>query len=192
MCVASLGDSRKIHVCTVCPRSDADVIPVNDMVTQVCQDSSADLIDCYQSFVFGDGSAVKMLFGKDGIHLGLQGSSQLVSTINKATPIIKERNVHQYPDRASHSDNIRRPAWNFSSVTGSGYSQHPDRASHSGNFIRQEGNFSSVTGRGYSQHPNRASHSGNFRRPAENYVTVTGRDFPNGIMECVVGVVIVD
>ena len=84
-----LSKKCKIYLCTVCPRTDIEVTPVNDILKQVCEQSPATLIDCYPSFVFGNGKAVHLLFHKDGIHLVQKGTSTLLKVIDKSGPILK-------------------------------------------------------------------------------------------------------
>ena len=85
-----LSKKCKIYLCTVCPRTDIEVTPVNDILKQVCEQSPATLIDCYPSFVFGNGKAVDLLFHKDGIHLVQKGTSTLLKVIDKSVPILKK------------------------------------------------------------------------------------------------------
>ena len=89
--INALHKDCKLYLCTVCPRSDTDVNYVNGALRQLTEETAAELIDCYQSFVYGDGSAVGHFYGRDGIHQCKRGSSQLVTTINARIPIIKER-----------------------------------------------------------------------------------------------------
>ncbi|WAR11460.1 ADA17-like protein [Mya arenaria] len=72
----------KVHLCTVFPRRDADVSEFNSRVRQVSRETGADLIDCYQAFVYGNGDTVILYFTRDGIHLTEQGSRTLVATTN--------------------------------------------------------------------------------------------------------------
>ncbi|WAR12340.1 MTG2-like protein [Mya arenaria] len=81
----------KVHLCTVCPRRDADVSEFNSRVRQVSRETGADLIDCYQAFVYGNGDTVIPYFTRDGIHLTEQGSRTLVATVNSRVHIIRDR-----------------------------------------------------------------------------------------------------
>ncbi|WAQ95397.1 hypothetical protein MAR_028087 [Mya arenaria] len=81
----------KVHLCTVCPRRDADVSEFNSRVRQVSRETGADLIDCYQALVYGNGDTVIPYFTRDGIHLTEQGSRTLVATVNSRVHIIRDR-----------------------------------------------------------------------------------------------------
>ncbi|WAR14467.1 hypothetical protein MAR_004572 [Mya arenaria] len=83
----------KVHLCTVCPRRDADVSEFNSRVRQVSRETGADLIDCYQAFVYGNGDTVIPYFTRDGIHLTEQGSRTLVATVNSRVHIIRDRDA---------------------------------------------------------------------------------------------------
>ena len=54
-------------------------------------ETGADLIDVYQSFVYGDGSRVRHYFFPDGVHLNGYGSRALVTTINRQISIVKRK-----------------------------------------------------------------------------------------------------
>lgn len=96
--VGPLTKRANVYLCTVCPRRDTDVVPVNDIIKQLCEETSGlDIIDCYQTFIFGDGRPVFMLYGSDGVHLSPNGSRSLVSSINRVVNIIKKR---QQSDRS--------------------------------------------------------------------------------------------
>ena len=126
-----LSKKCKIYLCTVCPRTDIEVTPVNDILKQVCEQSPATLIDCYPSFVFGNGKAVDLLFHKDGIHLVQKGTSTLLKVIDKSVPILKRpsslnkvinfkphekrRQYSQISDDRQHARNTpktKRRCWN--------------------------------------------------------------------------------
>ena len=77
-----------VHVCTVCPRQDADVRPVNDIIRRVCMETGSKLIDVYSSFVYGDGNAVEHYFLRDGIHLSNSGEAKLIQSIDRQAKIL--------------------------------------------------------------------------------------------------------
>ena len=79
----------KVYLCTVSPRQQVDVSLYNSYVRDICAETGARLIDCYQSFVYGDGSRVRHYFMADGVHLNGYGSRTLVATINRHISIIK-------------------------------------------------------------------------------------------------------
>ena len=81
----------KVYICTVCPRSDADVTELNNEIRRFCRDSDAHLIDVSKRFTYGDGSVVQHFFQQDGIHLSDRGSRTLVSAINQLLSIVKPR-----------------------------------------------------------------------------------------------------
>ena len=71
----------QVSLCTICHREDFDVVPLNDVINQVCEDTNATKIDCYQSFIYADGKTARPLYGRDFIHLNGRGSSALVAAI---------------------------------------------------------------------------------------------------------------
>ena len=101
------NSKRKFYFCTLCPRIDVDVRPLNSMLRKVCTNSTAELLDVHQSFVYEDGSPRTYLYHVDGIHLNAKGSSLLVRALNNAVPIV--RHSPQQPRRAY--DHERPPHW---------------------------------------------------------------------------------
>ena len=79
----------KISICSACPRADSDVIPINDMMRQLCENNNVDLIDTYSPFIYGDGDRARYYYYRDGIHLNKAGSSMLVTTIDKHVSVTK-------------------------------------------------------------------------------------------------------
>ena len=98
------NNKRKVYLCTLCPRIDADVRPVNNMIRKVCSDSTAELLDVYRYFVYEDGKPRTYLYHADGIHLNPKGSSVLVRALNNTVPIV--RNASHQP---RHADDYERP-----------------------------------------------------------------------------------
>ena len=73
------------------PRQQVDVSKFNNNVREICAETGADLIDIYQSFVYGDGSRVRHYYFPDGVHLNGYGSGALVTNINRYISIIKRK-----------------------------------------------------------------------------------------------------
>jgi len=96
------NSKRKVYLCTLCPRIDADVRPVNNMIRKVCSDSTAELLDVHRSFVYEDGKPRTYLYHADGIHLNTKGSSVLVRTLNNTVSIV--RHTSHQPRRADGYD----------------------------------------------------------------------------------------
>ncbi|KAH3786913.1 hypothetical protein DPMN_165030 [Dreissena polymorpha] len=80
-----------VYLCTLCPRTDRDIGPVNEEINKLFMETGAVLIDCYHSFIYTDKNTIRPFYFKDGIHLCPKGSSRLVSTINTVTPIVKSK-----------------------------------------------------------------------------------------------------
>ena len=93
----------RVFLCTMAPRRDADVSQYNDVVREICVKTGADLINTYQSFVYGDGSSVRHYFTRDGIHLNRNGSQTLVRVLNKHIQIVKNREPNHTNRRAQTS-----------------------------------------------------------------------------------------
>ena len=81
--------NNDVYLCTVCPRSDCDVVPLNESLKQLSRDQHVNLIDIYSSFIYGDGTTARNYYLRDGIHLNNMGTRNLVSCINRVVPIIK-------------------------------------------------------------------------------------------------------
>ena len=92
----------KLYLCTLCPRKDADVVPINDYIKQLAEMYGIQLINIYSSFVYENGKTVKGQYLRDEIHLNRTGSSILVRVINNSVQIIK-------PNRSSSPRRQRMP-----------------------------------------------------------------------------------
>lgn len=103
-----------VYLCTLCPRLDVDVSTVNDMIRELCADTSAICIDNYPSFILGNGSVVKNNFHRDGIHLNNQGTRTLLSNINSTVAIYRAR-------RTLDADNQFQPRRSSQHFRQSGY-----------------------------------------------------------------------
>jgi hypothetical protein len=84
----------KVHLCTISPQHDADVILYNKNVRDICIKTDVELIDTYSSFVYGDGSIMKHYFARDGTHHNKYGSKTLVAAINRCVYIVKRKLNH--------------------------------------------------------------------------------------------------
>ena len=109
--------NNDIYLCTVCPRSDCDVVPLNNSLKELSQELHVNIIDTYSSFVYGDGNTARNYYMRDGIHLNNHGTRNLVSSINRVIPVIKlkatttpgtTRNDTSASDRIHHSLNNQR------------------------------------------------------------------------------------
>lgn len=94
----------KLFFPSVCPRSDADVVPLNDTLKQLCNASSATYVENFCFFVFGDGNTVKHFFHRDGIHLTNGGTSTLLHNMGKQTRILKKNDGDHNHNRNNTSN----------------------------------------------------------------------------------------
>jgi hypothetical protein len=94
----------KLFFLSACPRSDADVVPLNDTLRQFCNASSATYVENFCSFVFGDGNTVTHFFHRDGIHLTNGGTSTLLHNMEKHIRILK-KNDGDPNHNMNHSSN---------------------------------------------------------------------------------------
>ncbi|KAL4231846.1 hypothetical protein ACF0H5_009422 [Mactra antiquata] len=78
-----------VYICTACPRQDVSAL--NEVIHQICSQTGTEEIDCYRSFVYGDGNIVRHFFVPDGIHLSRFDSKTLVGSINKRIHVIKRQ-----------------------------------------------------------------------------------------------------
>ena len=85
-----------VHLCTVCPRQDTEVIPLNDVIKQLSTCYGVNYVDCYSPFIYGDGQPVRQNFSKDLIHLSQKGTSALLRAIHKHLPVLRlNRSLNQ-------------------------------------------------------------------------------------------------
>ena len=115
----------RVYLCTVSPRQQVDVSIFNSKVKEICDETGADLIDVYQSFVYGDGSRVRHYFFPDGVHLNGYGSRALVTTINRQINIVKRKGK-------SCSSN-----WNQTTYAGTS-SERRIRTGNQGNMVQRD------------------------------------------------------
>ena len=101
-----------VYVCTVCPRRDGSVGPINDMIRHVCGETGAVAMEVCSSFVYGDGTAVQHFFVSDGIHLSDIGQTKLIQCI--------ERHVRILRTSADPSETTYQRTRNIPSVTPTG------------------------------------------------------------------------
>ena len=72
-----------ITLCTVCPRKDADVINLNEIVTALSEEYSTQLVEMEKYFCT-DENPVMRYYGKDQIHLSKSGIRRLLDYIEKS------------------------------------------------------------------------------------------------------------
>ena len=63
-----LDQHCRVHLCTVCSRTDVDVRPLNEL-WKICGSTGANMMACYNSFIYGNGRTVLHNYNRDGIHL---------------------------------------------------------------------------------------------------------------------------
>ncbi|KAH3697637.1 hypothetical protein DPMN_085142 [Dreissena polymorpha] len=170
------GHNCTVYLCTVAPRRDADVVPLNNIIIQICEETDAQTIEVYTSFIYGNGNMAQHLYGRDGIHLRARGCSTLVANINKAVNIIKQKTCVQQDRQANRS------VTPHSTQSGSNryVSYAPDRGSPRNGDLR---NYQLQTGRyGYKQYASgRGSRNGYSRDGRSSFQTQTGyRDLAPG------------
>lgn len=95
----------KIHLCSLCPRKDAQMIQLNNCTKQITEERSVSFIDIHTCFVYGDGGVVNQYFMQDGIHLNMRGTSAFVHCINLCVPITK---IHHTLDTSTRVNNMDR------------------------------------------------------------------------------------
>ena len=83
--------SRKVYLCSLSPRIDVDVSPVNHMLETVCNETYAKLLDVNSYFVFENGQPKSFMYYADGIHLNARGSSTIVKAINNRVRITRQQ-----------------------------------------------------------------------------------------------------
>ena len=72
-----------ITLCTVCPRKDADVTDLNEIVTALSEEYSTQLVETEKYFCT-DENPVMRYYGKDQIHLSKSGIRRLLDCIEKS------------------------------------------------------------------------------------------------------------
>jgi len=92
----------KVYVTTICLRRDGNVIPINEVLTRICSETGALLLDAHNTFVYGDGNAVHHFCNSDGIHLSDIGQTKLIKCIETAISIVDKPNVTpSFPSKAN-------------------------------------------------------------------------------------------
>lgn len=119
-----------LYLCTLCPRKDADIVPMNDYIKQLCEIHGLHAINVYSSFVYENGNTVNGQYVRDGIHLNRTGSSVLVRTINEHVKIIKPQNTSspRNNERSYTKDNAHQepqPYYNDWTYPSNQWSQRP-------------------------------------------------------------------
>ena len=99
----------KVYVCTVCPRRDGSVIPINEVLKRICNETGALLLDAYNAFVYGDGNAVQHFFNSDGIHLSDVGQTKLINCLETVINIVNRNNAtHSSPSKTNATGDVER------------------------------------------------------------------------------------
>ena len=114
--INSVTKKSKVFLCTVCPRKDTEMTPLNDLIKKVCEQLAASLIDCYSSFVYGTGKTAEALCHMDRIHLLPAGTRTLIKVIDKIVSIIKTKLAVKNPGvirSKEESKNGQRKRVNF-------------------------------------------------------------------------------
>jgi len=86
---------RRVFLCSICPRIDINVNPLNSMIRRLCDETQVRLIEVNLSFVRNDGRPLFHLFNCDGIHLNDAGSNMLVKVMDREVSIIRGGSAQQ-------------------------------------------------------------------------------------------------
>ena len=78
------NDEITITICTVCPRRDADVTDLNDILKTLGEEYNAHVVEV-EDYFCTDGHPVKRYFSNDQIHLSRSGIRRLLDCIEKST-----------------------------------------------------------------------------------------------------------
>ncbi|KAH3861592.1 hypothetical protein DPMN_024525 [Dreissena polymorpha] len=90
------SESCAVYLCTVCPRIDTDVLPLNELLKRTGEDLEVRIVDCHQAFVFGNENTARNYYHRDGIHLNTKGTSALVTAIIRQLPITRHGSENRY------------------------------------------------------------------------------------------------
>jgi len=98
----------KVNVCTICPRRNGNVNPVNDVLTRICSETGrAFFLDAHNTFVYGDGNAVHRFYNSDGIYLSDVGQTKLKKCIETAISIVDTPNITtNFPSKANAKGDV--------------------------------------------------------------------------------------
>ncbi|KAH3773350.1 hypothetical protein DPMN_174709 [Dreissena polymorpha] len=109
--IRTKSESCAVYLCTVCPRIDTDVLPLNELLKRTREDLEVRIIDCHQAFVIGNGNTVRHNYHRDGIHRNAKGTSALVTAINRQLPLTRHesgnRSVNEHPQISSSTNRSR-------------------------------------------------------------------------------------
>ena len=131
-----------VYLCTLCPRRDVDVVPLNDALKQLAQNTGVAVIDIYSSFIYGNGTVANNFYAQDGIHMNAKGSNTLVACINRIVTIIKNGsrtsnngNNNHYPASYDSSASLQTKRKFCSHCHMSNHWTHECRRKTAGNVI---------------------------------------------------------
>ena len=82
--IKSANGDIKITICTVCPRRDADVKDLNDILKTLGDEYNAHVVEV-EDYFCTDGNPVMRYYGNDQIHLSKSGIRRLLDCIEKST-----------------------------------------------------------------------------------------------------------
>ena len=102
----------KIILITCCPRADADINAVNDVICRLSELHGTELVDACKAFYDKKGYLISKYFSSDSIHLSDSGIRRLMGSINGKLEIIQNFTYCAFDKPASrrykHSPRIRR------------------------------------------------------------------------------------
>lgn len=81
-----------VVICGLCPRRGVNVIPLNNTLSELCDQFGIEFVQNYDNFLYRNTQAQdRTMFVNDGIHLAQRGTSQLLRNIDEIIPILKYR-----------------------------------------------------------------------------------------------------
>jgi len=85
--IKSCNPSCKIILCGICPRSDCDVTPYNELLHGLAAESRVQSVLMVQSFSDNNGQQVDRYFANDGIHFSPSGVRRFLDAIQKSCKV---------------------------------------------------------------------------------------------------------
>ena len=80
---------RRIIVSGLLPRKNIDLKPYNDKLKSLCEVNNIEFANNFDNFLFASGEIPATYFGRDKIHLNVNGTKKLLSNIDKLCKVTR-------------------------------------------------------------------------------------------------------
>lgn len=156
-----------VYLCNMCPRDDTDVTVLDDVLREIKSASGEfKVINCYKSFVCGNGDIIRQYYHRDGIHLSPSGTSNFLRVINKvlrimSKPTSRSENFQhsRYPSNNRYTNYVQRRQDQYRRSMTNDNRRYSDSPRTSPNYRRQPEWNQMDRPRRWNQHPTFRRHN---------------------------------